>query len=334
MKMLQKVQPEVASVISCDRILLALAFLLPPLTMMVNLTFGILPWDADYFEYIGWILSKGGRMYADIWDCKGPCLYYFYALGHWLMPMVAAAGGILSLALWEVSVGLVHRMAKRDFASVRPGLCALLFVLFAQGCTLVFNLGRQEVIGVVCALVGMSLLRIGEGMPPIGWERGIGFGVCVGIAFMTKASLAAFGGVPLVLLLLRSAREDGFGREFVRFAASSFVGFAATLCALSVLLCGSWENFLQMVDASMSSNAERNRIRCCRSGADAFWGCCVGTERGSVARGGRFRSSFGRWFCRSSSAVRQVISGCRSCGPGWPLKSRQRFASRRLFRII
>lgn len=240
--------------ISRDRVFLVLAFLLPLLAMVVNLTFGILPWDADYFEYVGWVLSKGGRMYADIWDCKGPCLYSFYALAHDLMPSTAAAGGILSMVLWVASVGLVHRTAKRDFASGKPGLCALLFVLFAQGSTMMFNLGRQEMIGVVCALAGMSLLQVGEGLPPVGWKRGIGFGVCVGIAFMTKATMAAFGGVPLALLILRSMRTDGSGRALVRFVVSSFVGFTGSLCAISVLFCGSWDNVLRMVDASILYN--------------------------------------------------------------------------------
>lgn len=274
-----------------DRTLFALAFLLPLLAMSVNLIFGILPWDADYFEYIGWNLSKGGRLYEDIWDCKGPCLYYFYALAHVLMPSVAAAGGILSLALWMASVGLVHRMAKRDFSSVRPGLCALLFVLFAQGSTMIFNLGRQEMIGAVCALVGMSLLRIGEGMPSIGWKRGAGFGACVGIAFMTKATLAAFGGVPLALLLLRLMRKDGSAREFVRFAVSSFVGFAATLCALSALLCGSWENFRQMVDASILYNVfERGTDQ------DTLLSIWLGRIRG-ILQGDR------TWICREGWAI-------------------------------
>ncbi|MEJ2457009.1 MAG: hypothetical protein P8Y58_02220, partial [Novosphingobium sp.] len=40
--------------------------------------------DDQFYALVGHRLTEGARLYVDIWDRKGPVLYYLYALFAWI----------------------------------------------------------------------------------------------------------------------------------------------------------------------------------------------------------------------------------------------------------
>lgn len=241
-----------------NRLALCVALALPMVSYALVSLFGRPSYDTDYFEYIGWTISCGYELYRDIWDCKGPLLYYWYALGQGLFPSFYAAGTLLSLGLWEVVVLLVCRLVG-SFCRPRPaGVPTLLFVVFALGSGTWLWIGCQEILVVFFTLVALLLMneRTGglgahePGSPVSAW-RCAGLGACVAAAFMVKATCAAFGGAFLFVWVWQVIVTGDWCR-LVRRLVFSFVGFCIVLAGVSIMCSGfRWG---RMIDASILYN--------------------------------------------------------------------------------
>ena len=81
------------------------AILVPWLLCLCDCTFGPLVTDSSVFRYMGWRFATGTGGYARAWDCKGPVLVLFNAVGYWLgiSPSVvfAAVVAVVSLIFWS-----------------------------------------------------------------------------------------------------------------------------------------------------------------------------------------------------------------------------------------
>ena len=236
-----------------DGFSLWIAAAIPFFGLILLVLFGTSAWDTDYFEYIGWNVSQGRRLYVDIWDCKGPVLYLIYAVGQWLWPNGHIAGQIVMFFFWELSVWLFYRLFKKEALAAWAGRGALGFVFLAMSLCYFVRIGAQETLGVFFALLSLNLLA-----KSVRWWRFLLLGGIVGLALMTKATLVAFAGALLVEWTVQFLRTKDF-HEFVIRLGFSALGFTISIVTIVLLTCPTavWEMF----DASFLYNAlERNNV--------------------------------------------------------------------------
>lgn len=213
---------------SLDRCWLAGAFVIWGFVLVSVLLVGEAPTDSAYFTYVGRCLNAGRALYTDIWDCKGPVLYWMSALGVW---MNAHYGFTLLFAtFWLIDLVLLATYLR--YYGNFPGLATFLFALFAFGCGTdgFLVIGRQEALGVCLILMALHLDQ---------WRKDrylldFVIGVCGGLAFMIKPTFAAFA-VFLLARWVKDARERRIWKLFViRVLCAVFGGLSVLAVCTAV----------------------------------------------------------------------------------------------------
>ena len=185
------------------------------------------PTDSQYFNYIGRCLNANRRLYVDVWDCKGPILYWVSALGVWLNPQWGFR--VLFAAFWLADLLLFWSLTRR--LGKNAGLATFLFVLSALGCgqDSFLVIGRQESLGVFAALSALHLDCRSRGRRLFDFA----IGICGGVAFMIKPTFAAFGAFLLVRWLM-DAVENRNWKAFGSRVGCAVVGGVSVLAVVTV----------------------------------------------------------------------------------------------------
>ena len=208
---------------SHDRVFFLMAFAVLLSSVVLTLVFGAYAGDPEYFSYVGRCLLAGRHMYVDIWDCKGPILYFVSALGVLIHPIFGQT--LLFAAIFAADLVLFHGLVRR-VGGTRAGLSALLFAVLALGARQYVSIGRQEML--VCLLVLSGLWFQGRAAP---WGD-LFTGCCAGLAFFVKPNLITFLSVPLVQGML-AANRTGEWRRFVIRCICLAAGFASVLLTMT-----------------------------------------------------------------------------------------------------
>ncbi|MBP3686750.1 MAG: hypothetical protein J6J35_00115 [Alphaproteobacteria bacterium] len=79
--------------------------------------------DDAYYEYVGKLINQGFVPYRDIWDHKGPIVYWWYAIGYKIYPMTGMY--FLEVLNLFLSMSLSYNIAKRYLNNI----CSLLIVI-------------------------------------------------------------------------------------------------------------------------------------------------------------------------------------------------------------
>ena len=206
-----------------DRVALTLAFAAVLGSVAIVLCAGAKVSDPDYFNYIGRCLFAGRRLYTDIWDCKGPVLYFIASIGTFIHPVVGL--NLLFAAFFLADLVLFHGLV-RQIGGCRPGLCTLLFAVLVLAVGNFTILGRQEML--VCLLV-LAGLRIQGRFAPWG---DLLTGMGAGLVFFIKPNLISFLSVPLVQGLQTAVRTETWGRFALRCLCLA-LGFAFVLLVVT-----------------------------------------------------------------------------------------------------
>jgi hypothetical protein len=82
--------------------------------------------DGPVFAYIGWAMKRGLMPYRDIWDHKGPLLYYLQYAGFSLSPNSTIGIGVLELIAFSIGFFFLYRVIA-SFASRLVGIAMAVF---------------------------------------------------------------------------------------------------------------------------------------------------------------------------------------------------------------
>jgi hypothetical protein len=82
--------------------------------------------DSVVFAYIGWLMRRGYAPYRDVWDHKGPLLYYLNQLGWVITPSSTFGIGLLQALTLAVTFFFLFSIIKHF---VRPAVIAVLAIL-------------------------------------------------------------------------------------------------------------------------------------------------------------------------------------------------------------
>lgn len=214
--------------------------------------------DGGFFLYAGDQILDGKIPYLDVWDNKGPAIFYINALGVWL-------GGGSRWGVWFVEflciLGTLF-ILYRDL-SKRWGLGAALFGVTMAGLGLRVALGYgnyTEEYALVFNAVGLSLFLSMVDDKRSDWKY-FWIGALFGLSFSFRANnigglFAMFGAVFLFYVFKRNFAEA------LRIILVSLAGFAALLLLWTgyfALLGGAAEMIYGSITFNFSYSAAKDR---------------------------------------------------------------------------
>lgn len=189
--------------------------------------------DSIIFEYIGWYLSRGGRLYVDIWEIKPPLPYEITGLLAWLAggdPLVTHALNVLLMSGAAIAVALAAGLLVDDITGAPAAAFAagmVLYIVPAYHWRAAFGF-KVKYFVALCALLAIYLAR--QDRPGL---SGVLAGAAVG--FWQLAIV-----VPALVLGVVAGRT---GRSGVKRAMAGTAGVLVVI-VLPVLYWGATEAML------------------------------------------------------------------------------------------
>ncbi len=188
----------------------------------------VLPRDEGVFVYIGQGILEGKLPYRDLWDHKGPLIYYIDALGLWIGQHSLWGIWLVEAIVLAISLLLLYRLLRR----VLGGEAAMLgLLLWLAGFAIVLGGNIVEEFAIPLAVLALCL-----GMRPVR-RAGLRLGLLAGLGFMLRPNEIAGPVVVLLFVLGDDLRAGGWKaalRQALQFAGVFLLvsgGFAAYFAA-------------------------------------------------------------------------------------------------------
>jgi hypothetical protein len=206
--------------------------------------------DSSVFAYIGWAMHHGLMPYRDLWDHKGPLLYYLQFAGMWLWSTSTFGIGLLELIALSIALFLLYRVIT-SFVSTFVGRVVAVF-----GVTFVahFSLG-----GNMCeswALLPLATAHYASWR----WSQRLSRNWCAPLLgasfaciFWIRPNMVTYPALAVLILLYATKKAHGFGSAMKQFALASTS--AVALSALIVVPLYRWGVFHDFIEAYFGYNA-------------------------------------------------------------------------------
>lgn len=221
--------------------------------------------DSAIFRVIGSAMADGQELYADVWDHKGPALFFIQWLGQVIREGRAGIFVLQAIAL-TVSLALIASMALRRVsllgsAGVVGLVLAVLSFTFEAG-----NLSEEFSLPFI-VFVLWGAMRALDREAELRGSRGMllfaAMGVAFAFVFFTRANNAIpiagiFAGLLVQMLLRRSPVVKRFLVAVLGFAATAglFIGWFALRGTLEEMLDAAfWFNLRYVEGASIRPKA-------------------------------------------------------------------------------
>src|SRR5579872_136850 len=208
------------------------------------------PDDSSVFAYIGWAMHRGLMPYRDLWDHKGPLLYYLQFAGMSLRSTSTIGIGLLELLALSIAFFLLYRVISSFVSAFVSRVLAVLAVTFVAH----FSLG-----GNMCeswALLPLVMAQYASWR----WSQRISLNWCapmlgasLACIFWIRPNMVTYPAVAMLVLLYAINQSQGFYGALKQFASAS-----ASALALSVLVVAPlyrWGVFHDFIEAYFGYNA-------------------------------------------------------------------------------
>ncbi|MBV9084857.1 MAG: hypothetical protein JOZ62_19435, partial [Acidobacteriaceae bacterium] len=211
--------------------------------------------DHTVFAYIGWLMHRGFAPYRDVWDHKGPLLYYLNWLGWAITPHSTVGIGILQAAVYLIAFAVLIRILAGTFGRLAVLLSLLFGVGFLARAGEGGNMVETWAVGAI-ALCHYIVFDASRRKPEL-WHFALitsSFVSC----FWIRPNLCALPGIALLSLLVVVQLEIGYK------SALRLLGFC-TLVALvetGLVLYPIWRTGTEhdMWSAYFTYNADYTRV--------------------------------------------------------------------------
>ncbi len=192
------------------------------------------PMYDDYliFQYGGWRVSEGTRLFADVWDHKSPFIFWMSALGFCLTPNSLVGINLVTMIMWIVTLVCSYKGLVCFFPNKIAAFITTLVVLGGVA------------YGAGCAFSGTALQTV-EGLTLMFWSVGFCIwaktkdrdsrwwlptllGMVVASGAMCKVNLMGFG-LFLISIWTWSAIEKKSWYYFIKQGFWAFIGFCVVI---------------------------------------------------------------------------------------------------------
>jgi hypothetical protein len=185
--------------------------------------------DSSVFAYIGWAMKHGLMPYRDVWDHKGPLLYYLQFAGVALHPSSTFGIGLLELLAWSLAFFFIYRVIA-SFAAWRPSLgvamlCCIFTARFAGGGNLCESWALLPL-----AAAHYASWRWSQRMS-LRWCGAI-LGICFACIFWLRPNMAVYPLIATLVMLFESNKRGGIGVALRQFAFASGAALGLTIVIL------------------------------------------------------------------------------------------------------
>ncbi len=188
--------------------------------------------DSSMFELMGLAILKGYVPYVDLFDHKGPLLYFIEALGQWLIPGKTGLF-LLQVVSLSVIVNLWYSSARMFTGYIRSYFCIILMFFTYHIISTEGNLSEDWAILFITIALYVCCKLIQDRGNDL-WMNSAILGVCFASVFLIRPNDAvAFVGGPVfgILLLLTIEKEQ--------LRALKCIGYAiiGALCVITPCVC-------------------------------------------------------------------------------------------------
>lgn len=194
------------------------------------------------------MISEGVPAYTNVWDHKGPVIFWLNALAYSLFPTYSHAPSLLFFCLWVAMFWMVYfafapRLGKRTALGCLLGL----FIASANSGGIFQNSVESSALFFSVAAVWNAFVDTKHLV-----LRHFLVGICVALSILVKPNLVAAGGALCIVWIFDLIKQKDW-HTFILKGFSSFFGFAITLSGVSLYfwLCGSLYDF---IDATLIFN--------------------------------------------------------------------------------
>jgi hypothetical protein len=212
------------------------------------------PDDSGVFAYIGWAMKHGLMPYRDVWDHKGPLLYYLQFAGMSLRSTSTFGIGLLEVIAFAIAFFLIYRVIA-SFASLFVGLVIAAFSIAFV--THFYAGGNMTESWALLPLAGAHYAGWRwSGRLSLNWCAAV-IGACFTCIFFLRPNMGAYPAVAMLVLLYASKKRETLGTAVKQFAlACAAVG---GLSGVMVAPLYHWEVFHDFVAAYFGYNAAYSR---------------------------------------------------------------------------
>lgn len=208
------------------------------------------PDDSSVFAYIGWAMKHGLMPYRDVWDHKGPLLYYLQFAGMSLRSTSTFGIGLLEVIALALAFFFIYRVIT-SFAS---RFVSIAMAAFSVAFVAHFNAG-----GNMCeswALLPLTTAhyacwRWSQRTSQI-WCAPM-MGVCFACIFWLRPNMGAYPAIAVLVMFCASAKSEGIGTAMKQLGLSCLAALGTS--ALVVLPLYRWGVFQEFVSAYFGYNA-------------------------------------------------------------------------------
>ena len=215
--------------------------------------------DAGIFAGIGHAMSEGRILYTEIWENKGPLLYFINLLGISLNYY----HGIYWLELLSIFITLLYCF-KSALYITKNNWISLLAVLFTS-LIYIFTLeggNLSEEYALPFLSIGLYLtVKLIYNNFNLGNLEYILYGICIGATFLLRANLTSFYIVVIIVLTIYILKQRSF-KLFFKILIMAFIGFVIIISPFLIYLItnNALEECLNTAYVGIMSNFEPPEI--------------------------------------------------------------------------
>ena len=215
--------------------------------------------DSGIFQEMGVCLAQGGTPYVDLFDHKGPILWFIQALGIWISPrwgiaFLQSLSLFATLIIWYKTAQLI---TEKPVLSIVSSLSGLFFLLafYQRG-----NLCEEWCLPFISLPIYLYFRR---------WKKDQTFhptythldsfliGLCVGIIAMIRLNNTAPTIGFVLWHFIACIKHKEYKRLWIDIAANCIgIAIVFVICTLFFLIKGGWTGVYEMVYGTILFNFE------------------------------------------------------------------------------
>jgi hypothetical protein len=173
--------------------------------------------DSGVFLYTGWRILEGEVPYRDVWDHKGPVIYFINSLGLMIDSSSAWGVWIIQLVALLVTVAIGYIALNRLFGGL-PALFGMAVLVSVVAHTEPGN--HTEYYNILFQIIIIYLFINAKVRDNFDW-RWLAIGFVLALSFLTRANLIGIGIAIVVYRLISSVRDNSIRQLIVQIGLVS-----------------------------------------------------------------------------------------------------------------